>query len=117
MSEKSWGGFRNQSLVACHYFRIVAQCALCLWLLVLVFVFVFVFVLVFAFVFMFACLCLCLCLCLPHGARCPNNPGVASGIKVWSLVIISARKLDVRNILGWLQASKFGRLQLFLQEG
>ena len=69
--------------------------------------------LVFVFVFVFACLCLCLCLCLPHEARCPNNPGVASGIKVWSLVIISTRKLDVRKILGWLQASKFGRLSLF----
>ena len=73
MSEQSWGGFRHQSLVACHYFR--------------------------------------------KKARCPKNPGVASGIKVGSLVIISVRKLDVRKILGWLQASKFGRLQLFLQEG
>jgi len=135
MSEQSWGGFRHQTWVACHYFCRKARCPThpgvasgikvwslviisallrsalcvcgCLCLLVFVFVFVFVFVVV------FACLCLCLCLCLPHEARCPNNPGVASGIKVWSLVIISARKLDVRKILGWLQASKWGRLSLF----
>ncbi len=46
-------------------------------------------------------------------ARCPNNHGVASGIKLGSLVIIYAGKLDVRKILGWLQESKFGRLSLF----
>ncbi len=72
MSEKSWGGFRHQSGVACHYFR--------------------------------------------KKARCPKNPGVASGIKVWSLAIISAGRLDVRTIMGWLQASNLGRLSLFLQE-
>jgi hypothetical protein len=72
MSEQSWGGFRHQSLVACHYFR--------------------------------------------KKARCPKHPGGASGIKVWSIAIISAGRLDVRKILGWLQTSNFGRLSLFLQE-
>ena len=55
MPEKSWGGFRHQSLVVCPSFC--------------------------------------------RNARCPKNPGVASGIKVWSFVLLSAGTLDVRKIL------------------